>query len=158
MSTNIASKLRHVLFPSADHERDWIVGDSGAGEQIIFWNIALGTQPTEVSLDAITDQQVVNAMALRFAQAAKAAATSSIDIGSAITGDKMERIVRALVLMILDEFNAHAIKTNAILTAIDNASTLAQLKTAVLAIPDYPQRTAAQLVTAIKTQIAATPE
>ena len=63
--------------------------------------------------------------------------------------------LRALLLIVLDEFNLHSAKTNAILTAIDNAATLAALKTAVAAITDLPTRTAAQLRTAIQNKIDA---
>lgn len=64
-----------------------------------------------------------------------------------------ERVLRAIVLLVLDEFNNHALKINAILDAVDQATSLADLKTRVAAIPDYPQRTTAQLITAIKNAI-----
>ena len=54
-------------------------------------------------------------------------------------------LLRAAMLVIVDEFNNHADKTNAILTAIDNATSLANLKTAIAAIADLPQRNGAQL-------------
>lgn len=64
-----------------------------------------------------------------------------------------DKVLRAILLIVLDEFNAHANKLNAILTAVDDATSLADLKTRVAAIPDYPQRTQAQLINAIKAQI-----
>ena len=67
--------------------------------------------------------------------------------------DQTEDILRAVVLMTLDEFNAHSAKINALLTAIDNASSLAGLKTAVAAINDLPTRTAAQVKTAIRNKL-----
>jgi len=67
--------------------------------------------------------------------------------------DQTEDILRAVVLMVLDELNAHSAKVNALLTAIDNASTLANLKTAVAAIADLPTRTAAQVKTAIRSKL-----
>jgi hypothetical protein len=57
--------------------------------------------------------------------------------------------------VILDEFNAHATKMNAILDAVDGAASLAALKTAVALIADYPQRTKAQLLTAMQGKIQA---
>ena len=63
------------------------------------------------------------------------------------------KLFRATVGIILDEFNLHAAKINAILTAIDNASTLAQVKTNIAAIADYPARTQAQLITAVENKI-----
>ena len=64
-----------------------------------------------------------------------------------------ERVLRAIVLLVLDEFNAHANKINAILDAVDQSVTLADLKLRIAAIPDYPQRTGAQLLNAIKNKI-----
>lgn len=69
------------------------------------------------------------------------------------THDPNGVILRAIVAVTLDELNLHALKINAILDAVDGAATLAALKTAVAAIPDYPQRTPAQLVNAIKNKI-----
>lgn len=67
--------------------------------------------------------------------------------------DQTEDILRAVVLLVLDELNAHTTKTNALLTAIDNSSSLANLKTAVAAIADLPIRTAAQLKAAIRSKL-----
>jgi hypothetical protein len=64
--------------------------------------------------------------------------------------DGVERIERAFALMLLDELNAHSLKINAILDAIDAAGSLAALKTSVAAIADQPTRTAAQLKTALR--------
>lgn len=52
------------------------------------------------------------------------------------------KLLRALLLTILEEMNLHAARIKSILDAIDGASTLAQVKTAVAAIADPPQRTA----------------
>jgi hypothetical protein len=61
---------------------------------------------------------------------------------------------RALILLILDEFNDHTATINAILDAADNATSLATFKTAMAAISDQPVRTAAQLRNAIETRIS----
>lgn len=66
---------------------------------------------------------------------------------------QQEDVLRAFMLLVMDEFNAHGAKVNAILTAIDNASTLANLKTAVAAITDLPTRTEQQLRTAIRSKL-----
>jgi hypothetical protein len=60
---------------------------------------------------------------------------------------------RGLVKIMLDEFNNHADKHNAILNAVDAATSLADLKTRVAAIPDYPQRTPAQIIKALKGEL-----
>jgi hypothetical protein len=67
--------------------------------------------------------------------------------------DDAEDVLRAFMLATLDEMNAHAAKINQILTAIDGASTLANLKTAVAAIADYPTRTTAQLRTIVRNKL-----
>jgi hypothetical protein len=67
--------------------------------------------------------------------------------------DMQEDILRAFAQMVLDEFNAHATKTNALLTAIDNGANLGSIKSAVAAIADHPTRTLAQLRQAIRGKI-----
>lgn len=63
------------------------------------------------------------------------------------------RLMRAVVLTVLDELNAHAAKINSILTAIDNGANLAAVKANVAAITDYPTRTAQQVRTTIANKI-----
>lgn len=67
--------------------------------------------------------------------------------------DAVEDYTRAFALACLDEFNAHATKINAILTAIDSGGTVAQIKTNILAIADYPQRTVANLKTSVRNKL-----
>lgn len=69
------------------------------------------------------------------------------------TIDQVEAILRASVLVILDELNSHAAKINSMLTAVDNATSLADLKTAYAAIADYPTRTTAQVRAAIRAKL-----
>lgn len=64
-----------------------------------------------------------------------------------------EDVLRAFMLTVLDELNLHAAKTNSIMTAIDNNSTLANIKTAIAAIADYPTRTETQLRTTIRSKL-----
>jgi hypothetical protein len=65
----------------------------------------------------------------------------------------VQSLSRALALLVLDEFNAHTDTTNAILTAIGNANTLAEVKAAVGAIVPLPTRTQQQLIDALKAKI-----
>lgn len=67
--------------------------------------------------------------------------------------DNVEDVLRASLLSILDELNAHSLKINAILNAIDGASNLAEVKSAIAAIPDSPPRSIAQLKTAIRNKL-----
>jgi hypothetical protein len=67
--------------------------------------------------------------------------------------DNLEDVVRALMLTLIDEFNNHTAKTNAILTAVDTASNFAEVKANYAAITDLPTRTAAQLRSAIRAKL-----
>jgi hypothetical protein len=136
---------------------DFVAGDNGDNKTAIDW-LSGTAMPAVSEIEAITEMQLGATSATRAAQQAKAAATSSVDKGAAIEGDKTERIIRALVDLILDEFNAHSTMEAAMFTAVADATSLADLKTRYAAITPVPQRTLAGLVTAIKAQIAATPE
>ena len=67
--------------------------------------------------------------------------------------DGLEDILRAFALAVLDEFNVHSGRINAILDAIDNGSNLASVKTGIAAINDIPDRDIADLKTAIRNHI-----
>lgn len=64
-----------------------------------------------------------------------------------------ENITRAFMLLVLDDRNATAAKLNSLLDAIDAASSLANLKTAVAAIANLPTYDETQLRTAIKAKL-----
>ena len=136
------------------------VGTTGVSASVVIQFDPAATGPQQVAAQAVVTvfDWSDAADATYLAQQAKAQATAGIDSGALQAGDKLERIIVAVVELVLDEFNLHALKINAILDAVDGAATLAALKTAVAAIPDYPQRTKAQLVTTIKAKIAATAE
>ena len=85
--------------------------------------------------------------------AAKAAAKTAVLAG--VNGPDRPDLLRAVALLVLDEFNAHAAKVNALLTAIDNAASLGALKTAVALIADLPTRTVDQLKTALASKMGA---
>lgn len=69
------------------------------------------------------------------------------------TIDYLGKAIKAVALVAQDEMNLHADKINAILTAIDNGSNIGAVKTNIAAIADYPQRTPAQLKTAVDNKI-----
>jgi hypothetical protein len=56
-----------------------------------------------------------------------------------------DHLIRAALFAIVDELNRHADKHNAIMSALSDFTTVADLKIRVAAIGDYPQRTRAQL-------------
>lgn len=129
-----------VLYPTADPRFDYVVEAPGV---IVAWNVGvLGAQPAQAQLDAVTEADVAlwHQSQLRQRVLAYAQEADKTDLTRLVLGE---------LLLMLDEFNAHATTINAILSAIDAASTLAQVKTNIAAIPDYPQRTKAQLVNAL---------
>jgi len=81
------------------------------------------------------------------------AETEAFRDGTAERVDQVEDIIRALSLVLLDELNLHAERTNGILTAIDNGASLAAIKTAVLAIQDVPLRTIQQLKNGLRSKL-----
>lgn len=64
-----------------------------------------------------------------------------------------QSVLRAITEVLVDEFNRHAEKTNAILDAIDNANNLASLQTAIRAIADHPSRSLADLRNAARNKL-----
>lgn len=66
---------------------------------------------------------------------------------------KERRVLKALALVMLDEINAHAAKINEILDAIDTATNLAEVKSLIATISDYPQRDESQIYGAIKAKL-----
>jgi len=158
MSTGLALQF---LYPAGDPLVDWVVKDDGGGPVITYWNTAgLGTQPTSQAIAAaLADNTTVGGQVYSewLAEHGGDAALTLRRIASEAvdTSDPAYVFTRALALVVLDELNVHAARITAILDAIDGASSLADVKTAIAAINDIPQRTIAQLKTAMKAQIAA---
>lgn len=124
-------------YPTAD----WIINpdmSAVAGFESRYWTITGDV----VSLMDAAARAVVDAAQLEATRDATAAEL-----------DQAEGALRAFMLAVLDEFNAHATKINAILTAIDNGGTLAAVKTNIAAIADYPSRTIAQLKTVLRSKL-----
>lgn len=93
--------------------------------------------------------QVMEMDAGEKASADAAALTAQRD-SAAAQFNQTEDVLRAFMLLVVDELNAHAAKTNSILDAIDAATSLADLKTRVGVIANLPARTAQQLRNAIR--------
>jgi len=85
--------------------------------------------------------------------AVDAALLSAARDAAAAQLQRTEDVLRAFMLAVLEELNLHADKFNSILTAIDNGATLAQVKTGIAAIADYPTRTEAQLRTSVRNKL-----
>lgn len=65
----------------------------------------------------------------------------------------IESVLRAFMLIVLDEFNAHADKENSMRDAMDASTSLADMKTRIGAIENYPIRTEEQLRQAIRNRL-----
>lgn len=120
---------------------DWIINpdlSAVAGFASRYWKVNGDT----VSLMTLAERNAVDAALVAAARDA---------VADELTNN--ENIQRAFMLLVLDEFNAHSAKVNALLTAIDNAGSLAALKTAVAAIADLPTRTESDLRTAIRNKL-----
>lgn len=72
---------------------------------------------------------------------------------TAAASDRYAVTIRAVLLALIDELNLHALKINAILDAVDAATSLADLKTRIGLITDYPPRTVAQAKASIISKI-----
>jgi hypothetical protein len=92
------------------------------------------------------------------AQQEKTAAAASIDRGELVSGSASDRLVFALVTMMLDELNAHSTFEASLLSAIAAATTLADLKARMSTMNQIPQRTKAQVMSILKAKISATGE
>jgi hypothetical protein len=92
------------------------------------------------------------------AQQENAVAAANLDRGAAQAGAASDRVVYALAMMVLDEFNTHSTFEAAMLSAIAASASLADLKTRMAAVNAIPARTPAQLVSAIKAKISAAGE
>lgn len=110
-----------------------------------------GVDPRFWKWDAVNDRPIP--MTAPEQAAATATALSAARDGAAERLTQTEDITRAFMLLVLDEFNAHTAKVNAILDAIDAAASLAGLKTAIGLLADLPSRTEQQLRTAIRNKL-----
>ncbi len=96
---------------------------------------------------------VVTLMDQAARDAVDAAALNASRDSTAAVLNEPEAYPRGYALVALDELNAHALKTNSILDAVDAATTLADLKTRVGQITDYPQRTINQMQNAVRSKL-----
>lgn len=90
----LAQKIQH-LYPASTPITDWRVTDSGAGPVITFWNPALGEQPSQATLDAVTQAQIDSALVASL----RAAAVNAIDN---VRGELL-KIMRAELAVLADE-------------------------------------------------------
>lgn len=90
------------------------------------------------------------------AQATRQALRDRVSLdGMLSNGGLTGKLCRAVVLVTLDEFNAHSTWEAALAAAVAAATSLANLQTRVAAITPIPQRTKAQLLAAMQAKIDA---
>jgi len=127
-------------FPTAT----WILNSAQANA---LWAANVPTKYWNIVGDAVTEMSPAEKAAV------DASLLSSSRDKSVTELDQVENILRAFVLVLMDELNLHAATVTAILNAIDGAASLADVKTSVGAIADLPQRTNGQLKTSIRNKL-----
>jgi hypothetical protein len=104
----------------------------------IYWTITGDT----VSLMDSASRAAVDAAALSAQRDATAAAL-----------DQIEDIRRAFALAVVDQFNQHATTGNAILAAVTNGATFADIKTNMAAIPAPTTPTIDELKVTVRNEL-----
>lgn len=92
------------------------------------------------------------------AQVATDAAVAAIDRGTTIKGISIDRAIVSLALVVLDTFNTDRAALAAMNTAVQAATSLADLKTRFAAINFPPQATQPQLLNAVKAKLQTLPK
>ena len=125
-------------------DEDFTVSKYGVGVEAVFllsWHSA-SQQPTEQEVtDAEVSQEYIDWYAENGGDPVK---TLRKQTGDSLSQDS-GALLRAVILILVDEFNRHSDRTNAILTAVGDATSLATLQSAVGLINPIPARTGAQL-------------
>ena len=96
---------------------------------------------------------VVSLMSEQDRNALDAAAVQSVRDAAVAQLQQAEDVLRAFMLILLDDRNLLAARQSSLLDAIDGAASLAALKTAAAAIANPPQYTEEQLRTAIRNRM-----
>jgi hypothetical protein len=120
---------------------DWIIDpnlSAVTGFDVRYWKITGNV----VSLMTLAERTAVDTA---INNANRDAIANSLDF--------VDNVERATLLVLLDELNSHADKFNALFAAIAAGTSLADLKTKVAAVGNYPQRTLLQLKTALRNKL-----
>ena len=133
---------------------DFSIEKRGIGEAAVFtlrW-YSISPQPTEQEIaTAEASQSYIDWYAENGGDPVKTLRKQAEDTLS--ERDRSNLLLRSVILTMVDEFNRHSDRTNAILTAIGSATSLTSLQTEVALIDAIPARTGAQLRTAAITKI-----
>ena len=134
-----------VLFPAAVPSADYMLAEDIIGQ----WNPAIGPQPTQAQLAAVTQAQVDAAKA-----AIRRAAAAEIFGRTELAGDG--QILRAVVLTLVDEINLLRQRLAAQDAVVAAATSLADLKSrwaTMASASPVPDRTPVQAKNAIAAKL-----
>jgi len=115
-------------------------------EVIQWWSPSLGKQPTQAELDAVTQEQVDTARLAKLRLQAKTLIDSADD-------DSVERD-KAIAFAVLDGVNNLRAWLVDFKASVAAATSLATLKTNVAALPNLPEITRQQMITAVKSKLS----
>jgi len=103
-----------VLFPNAISLVDYVVADEGKGPFISKWNSALGKQPTQAELDAVTQVQVDAGKATARRNLAKTAFEAGGAEGTLLRASNLEllKTIRQLIEAITSSRDFETLKVN----------------------------------------------
>ena len=123
----------------------WLVVPPGSENEAVI--AAVPTQYRKIAGDVISE------MTQAEKDAVDAATVAAIRDDVAGRFDELEDITRAFALVVLDELNGRASTWNAILDAANASSNYSAFRSAVGSIPNYPQRTIAQMKTGVRNKL-----
>lgn len=123
----IAAVLR-FLYPAADPFRDWVVVNEGANDTIKYWNPALSAQPDNSTLaNTLASGAFATWLA---AHGGDATQTARRVAGNLVDGQTEDQVMlRALLLVLLDEINTIRAAMVHPITSITRVSTTATVTT-----------------------------
>lgn len=117
--------------------------------QVTVGDTGLGIPPVDpVIVDAITANVTLMDQTARDQVDATNAAERLDSVANRV--DNTEDIMRAVLKLMVDEFNRHALRINAIKAAVVDGQNMADIKAAMAAVPDMPDRTFNDLKQAIR--------
>ena len=134
-----------ALYPNQGIERRVIVISIDGVESIKSWDDALGPQPTQAELDAVTQEQVDTARLAKLRLQAKTLIDSTND-------DSVERD-KAIAFAVLDGVNSLRAWLVDFKATVAATTSLETLKTGVAALPDLREITRQQMLDVIKTKL-----
>ena len=128
-------------------ELDFLCASAGPTATTITWFHPTDPQPSDAVLNAVSPAQVQAYFAQHRRQRILNALTDAQDANAARD--------RAIALVLKDVYDITRNRINAILDAIDAATNLANLKSAVAAINDLPPQTNADLLQLLRNHVNA---